>query len=51
MSASCDEQVQLEAFRGLLPSVDAVKSFYDLSGRMGSDLPKLLNFLAGWCRR
>ena len=47
MSAPKDEAIQTQAFNSLLPNVDIIKSFYELSTRLGDGLVHLLEFLAG----
>jgi len=47
MSAPKDEAIQTQAFNSLLPNVEVIKSFYDLSIRLGDGLVHLVEFLAG----
>lgn len=47
MGAPKDETLQIKAFSNLLPNISLIKSFYDVSVRLTSELPHLFKFLVG----
>jgi hypothetical protein len=47
MSASKDEALQERAFKSLLPKVDLIQGFFELSKTLQQDVCALLSFLDG----